>query len=763
MTSPGLSQGDASSGSRDRLDSWKEIAAFLGRSVQTAQRWEKREGLPVRRHPHQRQDSVYAFRSELDRWRRERDAGAAVAEAVVPAESRRRMLAAAVVLVTLGALSVPWLVRAVRARRAREWAVPRIEELVHSDGSSAALFLAYRLAADAERYIPQDARLRKLWPAVARRIDVVTEPAGAGVTITSYGGTDTIELGVSPLRHPRAPRGVLRWRARKAGYESAEGLLDASSDSLRIVLDRAGGAPAGMVRATGGTFELGLTHLGRHPPFELRDYWIDRLEVSNRQFRTFVGAGGYSDPRYWREPFEEDGRRLSFADAMHRFRDRTGRPGPATWVAGDFPTGTGDHPVTGVSWYEAMAYAAFTGKSLPTIFHWVRAAGVPANAEIVPSSNFSGRDVAATGRFPGVGAVGAYDMAGNAKEWCLNATTSGRFILGGAWNEPVYMFAEADGRSPFSREETFGFRLARYITPPAPALLAAVDFPRRDFSRERPVSDSVFQLIRGLYSYDRTPLHAVVDSVDDSSERWRRERVSFDAAYGGERVAAWVFLPRRTAPPYQTVIYFPGSSGIQSRSSRALEPPLEGAAVRSGRALVFPIYKSTFERGDALDTDYPAETDFYRAHVLDWYRDLARTLDYVETRRDLDASRIAYYGFSWGARLGPIFLALDPRLKAAVLLSGGLKFARTFPEADPFNFASRVTVPVLMVNGRYDYFFPLETSQQPLLHLLGTPPRDKRHVVLASGHSPPLTPVTREMLAWLDRYLGPVSQPRAVP
>jgi pimeloyl-ACP methyl ester carboxylesterase len=76
---------------------------------------------------------------------------------------------------------------------------------------------------------------------------------------------------------------------------------------------------------------------------------------------------------------------------------------------------------------------------------------------------------------------------------------------------------------------------------------------------------------------------------------------------------------------------------------------------------------------------------------------------------------------------------------------------------DPFNFASRVTVPVLMVNGRYDYFFPLETSQQPLLHLLGSPARDKRHVLLESGHSPPLTPVATEVLAWLDRYLGPVS------
>ena len=175
------------------------------------------------------------------------------------------------------------------------------------------------------------------------------------------------------------------------------------------------------------------------------------------------------------------------------------------------------------------------------------------------------------------------------------------------------------------------------------------------------------------------------------------------------------------------------------------------------RCTAFPVYKGTYERGDTLHTDYPTETVLYREHVFAWYKDLARTLDYIQTRPDLDGSRIAYFGFSWGARLGPLFLAVEPRLKTAILLSGGLKFARTFPELDPFNFASRVKVPVLMVNVRYDFYFPLETSQLPLFHLLGTPEQDKRHVVLEGTHgTPPLAPVAEEVLSWLDRYLGPV-------
>ncbi len=61
----------------DRLDSWKEIAAYLSRDVTTAQRWEKREGMPVHRHLHDRMGSVYASRAELDAWARSRNLPAA--------------------------------------------------------------------------------------------------------------------------------------------------------------------------------------------------------------------------------------------------------------------------------------------------------------------------------------------------------------------------------------------------------------------------------------------------------------------------------------------------------------------------------------------------------------------------------------------------------------------------------------------------------------------------------------------------------------
>ena len=79
------------------------------------------------------------------------------------------------------------------------------------------------------------------------------------------------------------------------------------------------------------------------------------------------------------------------------------------------------------------------------------------------------------------------------------------------------------------------------------------------------------------------------------------------------------------------------------------------------------------------------------------------------------------------------------------------------PEVDGLNFAPRVRAPVLMINGRYDFGAPFETNQLPLFRLLGSPAKDKKHVVFDSGHVPPWPDVVRETLDWLDRYLGPVT------
>ena len=93
------------------------------------------------------------------------------------------------------------------------------------------------------------------------------------------------------------------------------------------------------------------------------------------------------------------------------------------------------------------------------------------------------------------------------------------------------------------------------------------------------------------------------------------------------------------------------------------------------------------------------------------------------------------------------------------LLQGTGIWEGAAPERDRLNYAPRVRLPTLLLNGRYDFETPYEAAQRPLFELLGTAPEHKRHTVLETGHALPMDAVTREILPWLDRYLGPVGHP----
>lgn len=578
--------------------------------------------------------------------------------------------------------------------------------------------------------------------------NVTTDPPGADVVLGTYRRPPTrwLPLGRTPLRDVRIPRGLARLRISKAGFQTVEGTGHPQPE-LRFRLDPASSVPDGMVRVTRGRDSVRFGAVGA-----IDDFWIDRFEVTNRQFKAFVDAGGYRERGYWREPFLDRGTSLTWEAAIDRFRDRSGRPGPATWVDGTYPAGEADFPVGGVSWFEAAAYARFAGKHLPTMYHWYRAANLGRFADMLPLSNFNGRGAAPVGQHAGLGPFGTYDMAGNVKEWCWNATGDQRLLLGGAWNEPRYMFATRDARLPFERAVTFGIRLARYDQPLTPEHAGPVQtsLDGRGFPPRKPVSEEIFEVYRRQYAYDRLPLNAVVEAAEDTP-LWRRLTVTFDAAYGGERVRAHLFLPLNARQPYQTVIFFPGHDAFQLRSSADMALGSAELIVRSGRAFLYPVYKGTYER----HAPEPAGANGNRELHVAWSRDLGRSIDYLESRADIDHNRLAFYGLSTGGNAGIVLTAVEPRLQASVLQGTGLWDEPT-PEIDPRNYAPRVTVPTLMVNGRYDFWMPFETAQQPLFELLGVQPEHKRHVALETGHAVPPADGAGVILPWLDRYLGPV-------
>ena len=146
-----------------------------------------------------------------------------------------------------------------------------------------------------------------------------------------------------------------------------------------------------------------------------------------------------------------------------------------------------------------------------------------------------------------------------------------------------------------------------------------------------------------------------------------------------------------------------------------------------------------------------------RDSLADWSKDLARTVDYLEQREDVDDQRLAYYGFSSGAVYGPILTAVDDRFAASILLGGGMADFLP-PDTSLAAFAPRSTVPTLMINGIDDFIMPFSLAQQPMFDLLGAPLERKRHARLPGGHIPSdRQAMIDEVNTWLDRFLGPVA------
>ncbi len=244
-----------------------------------------------------------------------------------------------------------------------------------------------------------------------------------------------------------------------------------------------------------------------------------------------------------------------------------------------------------------------------------------------------------------------------------------------------------------------------------------------------------------MFSYDRTALDAEIDSAAEIRTRlWTRERITFDAAYGGEEMVLYLYLPNNSTPPYQTVVLWPTGGAYFPTSSIDTFGDVQEFLIADGRALAVPVYAGTFER--KRDRNPFAGAAAYRDLMVDGVKDLRRSIDYLETRADIDTGSLAYFGHSQGGIQAPIALVQDARFRVAIVYVGFIPANEISAAVDPVHALPRVDVPVLMLSGEFD--------------LIGTPEPDKKHVVAPGGHFVPNDVLIRESLDWLDAYLGPV-------
>jgi eukaryotic-like serine/threonine-protein kinase len=679
-------------------------------------------------------------------------------------KSRTMTYAAGASLFALAVFGLLYL-RDSRTRWVRETAVPEIARLIEADSLDAAYVLAER----AEAHAPGDPALATLWSELTMTQEFLSEPSGAAVTRAPLSDTSRwFPVGSTPTGPVQIPRSASLYRYALDGHRPVTVLGARIMGSYApiptpVPMQSASDPDSGMVRLHGRGLVSTLYGVPASDPLDLADFLMDKLEVTNREYKAFVDAGGYTDQRWWDSTIVRDGRPIAWREAMARFTDESGLPGPAGWIGSAPKPGTEDLPVGGVSWYEARAYARFVGKSLPTVLEWNAAAIPDAARWVVPHGRYEADGPVRGGAAGGVSPRGIYDLAGNVREWTANEREPGqRFILGGGWSDPAYLFSEVYTAPEFDRSPINGIRLIRRLgeTPDLARALAPIVRRVRDVARATPVDDATFRGYLSLFDYDPAPLNAEVIARDSTHPDWVREDVAFDmpssSSGSPERMLAAIFLPRRTQPPYQTVVIWPASDVFARTDTRELSMSYADFLIRSGRAVVYPIYRHTYGRGAIRAGDRPEETIEHRDRMVRWNTEMRRSIDYAFTRPDIDTTRLAYVGTSWGGRIGGTVLATEPRIRTAILNVAGFSAATSRPEVDPLNFLPRIKIPVLMLSGRYDSVFPHESSQLPFYRLIGSPPGMKRHVLFEGGHFLPRPMWVAESTRWLDERFGPV-------
>jgi dienelactone hydrolase len=288
------------------------------------------------------------------------------------------------------------------------------------------------------------------------------------------------------------------------------------------------------------------------------------------------------------------------------------------------------------------------------------------------------------------------------------------------------------------------------------APLAAQEAPLPDS-----VSDEAYRTLADFYEYDPLlPLDARVLKREDAPA-YTREKVVFTGGRG-DRVPAFVMLPKGAKAPHPVVLLIDGWMGGKDRWWEDDTWPRGGLAIKALAAHGFAAFvlDAQFHGERAAKQGYlPVEElvcrecrNLRREMIVESVVDHRRALDYLASRGDMDMDRVGALGHSMGGVMTFALAALEPRLKVAVSCVIPARRGETWTSRafSPYTFAPRIRIPMLMLMGRSDPLYDADDARALLEQLASA---DKALDFYDAGHRLPAEYVPRS-LAWLRQRLA---------
>ena len=498
---------------------------------------------------------------------------------------------------------------------------------------------------------------------------------------------------------------------------------------------------------------------------DISPFSISKYEVSNEEFQKFVDNGGYKNPKYWDFPMNIGGIVYDFNSTTKKFVGKYGKSGPANWSYGKHPNGLENHPVTGISWFEARAYANYVGLDIPNVFQWLYASGAGVSgiydAKVLSNSNFNSDEIRDVYDERGSNEE-INNIAGNVKEWLSNPFGENNIefsILGGSFLEPSYYYKNYSSLPPLDRSIGNGIRLISNLKKNRNDLIDKKIIPDfyRDITKEPDVSNDVFELFKSQFDYNNYPLNANVVLSNTFQEGYTLETFSMVAPYESkEKLYGYIIYSNQYKDKYDPVIIFPSASAIVRKTDESLPENLLNNykyLIDEGYAIIHPIYFNTYSRERVFQSWVPDESEEYKEMIIKMGKDYKRSLDYIETRNDFNFNNLSYYGYSLGSRYANYLLAIDLRVKSAFICSGGLRMQKPKKEVDEHYYLRRVKTPIFHIVGKLDGTLGYEDIFIPWKKIVGTDRKDLITLELEGiGHGIPRDTIIKYHQKWIEKY-----------